>query len=302
MRSGYGNLLEVLNGISAIPITPFNADGAVDEETLVKVVARITSAGIELVVACGNTSEYSSLTATEIELVTAVTIEAAGSVATIVGVGGDVATAVRTITRSVALGATGVMIHAPSDPYVSEVGLIDYYAALAGATDAGVVLYVRGRDLSPRVLERVVGFENVVAIKYARRDLMGFSRLVDRFADVIVPVCGLAESWAPFFWLAGGRGFTSGLANVAPELSVMLLKALQAGDYVAACRVWHRIKPFENLRERGSDALNVAAVKEAMVVRGYLQNAAVRAPMSALSSEEHRELVHIINDWETPGE
>ena len=29
-------------------------------------------------------------------------------------------------------------------------------------------------------------------------------------------VCGLAEMWAPYFWVGGARGFTSGLVNVAP--------------------------------------------------------------------------------------
>jgi 4-hydroxy-tetrahydrodipicolinate synthase len=130
---------------------------------------------------------------------------------------------------------------------------------------------------------------------------MGFVSLVERFGDAIVPVCGLAEGWAPFFWLAGGRGFTSGLVNVAPELSIMLLRALEEGNFMAARRVWRLIKPFEELRERNSDALNVPAVKEAMVLRGYLENAAVRAPISALSHEERRELAEVVNSWENAG-
>jgi 4-hydroxy-tetrahydrodipicolinate synthase len=294
-------MLKAIGGISAIPITPFDAGGAVDVRVLADVVGRITSAGIDLIVACGNTSEYSSLTQQEIALVTEATINAAGEAITMVGVGGDVSTAVRNIKHAAELGAGGFMIHAPTNPHVSDAGLINYYETLAGATDAGIVLYLRGREWSPSVLERVVALENVVAIKYARRDLMGFVKLVDRFGDAIVPVCGLAEGWAPFFWLVGGRGFTSGLTNVAPALSTMLLKALEGGDYAAATRVWRLIKPFEELRERNADALNVPAVKEAMVLRGYLENPAVRAPISGLSSDERRELADIVGSWERAG-
>lgn len=301
MNSTRHKLLKAIGGISAIPITPFDVDGAVDSPVLANVVGGMTSAGIDLIVACGNTSEYSSLSQREIDLVTEVTINAAGVATTLVGVGGDVSTAVGNMARAVELGAGGFMIHAPTNPHVSDTGLINYYESVTGATDAGVVLYLRGREWSPNVLERIVALDNVVAVKYARRDLMGFVRLVDRFGDAIVPVCGLAEAWAPFFWLAGGRGFTSGLTNVAPALSMMLLKALEKGDYAAAWPVWRLIKPFEELRERNADALNVPAVKEAMALRGYLENPAVRAPISPLSPLERQELVDIVNAWERAG-
>jgi 4-hydroxy-tetrahydrodipicolinate synthase len=194
------------------------------------------------------------------------------------------------------------MIHTPSHAYVSDNGLIDYYTAIAEAAGLPVVLYVRGREPSRAVMERLVAIENVVAIKYARRDLMGFARLVENFGSQIVPVCGLAESWAPFFWLAGGRGFTSGLVNVAPGLSVKLLDALTAGDYATARRLWLLIKPFEQIRERNTDALNVPAVKEAMRQRGYIHSAFVRPPISGLNAAESAELSTVISTWNEAGE
>src|ERR1700752_1089099 len=65
--------------ISAIPVTPFDDGGAVDEAALQATVARIVGSGIELGGACGHTSEYSSLTSAESERVAALTIEAGGS-------------------------------------------------------------------------------------------------------------------------------------------------------------------------------------------------------------------------------
>jgi 4-hydroxy-tetrahydrodipicolinate synthase len=292
----------LLTGISAIPITPFNDDGAVDFDELSKVVRRITDADIELIIACGNTAEYSSLTQAEILGVTATTIDAARNASTFVGIGGDMHSALETIEHAVGLGAAGFMVHAPSHAYVSDIGLIDYYTALAEAAGLPMVLYVRGQEPSHAVMERIVAIENVVAIKYARPDLMGFARLVENFGAQIVPVCGLAESWAPFFWLVGGRGFTSGLVNVAPDLSVKLLNALKAGDYAAARGLWLLIKPFEQIRERNNNALNVPAVKEAMRQRGYLQNAYVRPPISGLTAEESVELAAAITGWDAAGE
>jgi 4-hydroxy-tetrahydrodipicolinate synthase len=291
-----------LEGISGIPITPFTREGNIDTTELQKVVMRITDADVELIVACGNTAEYSSLTQDEIREVTAVTVDAAGDATTLVGVGGDVRSARGVVQHAVDVGAAGFMIHAPSHAYVSDAGLLDYYRMLAEATELPVVIYLRGREPSDSVMELVVSMDNVVAIKYANRDLMGFARLVERYGEHIVPVCGLAESWAPFFWLAGGRGFTSGLVNVAPRLSVRLLNALTAGDYSTARRLWLRIKPFEQLRERNGNALNVPAVKAAMQLRGYLQNADVRPPLSGLTADESNELALCMSAWEAVDE
>ena len=292
----------LLTGISAIPVTPFDGDDAIDFEELAKVVARITDAGIELIIACGNTAEYSSLTQAEVFDVTAATIAAAPGASTLVGVGGDLRTALEIVTFASNLGAAGFMVHAPSHAYVSDNGLIDYYRAIAETADLPVVVYIRGQELSSSVMDRLVSLENVVGVKYARRDLMGFARLVEDFGSQIVPVCGLAESWAPYFWLAGGRGFTSGLVNVAPGLSVKLLDALTAGDYATARRHWLLIKPFEQIRERNNDALNVPAVKEAMRQRGYIQNASVRPPISSMSPDESAELSAVLSSWDEAGE
>ena len=62
------------------------------------------------------------------------------------------------------------------------------------------------------------------------------------------------------------------------------------------------VKPFEQIRERNSDALNVPAVKEAMRQRGYLQNASVRPPISGLTAEESAELAAAIGIWDVAGE
>ena len=49
-------------------------------------------------------------------------------------------------------------------------------------------------------------------------------------------ICGLAESWAPFFWVGGARGYTSGLVNVQTTRSLEMLASLQAGDYGQAMK------------------------------------------------------------------
>jgi 4-hydroxy-tetrahydrodipicolinate synthase len=189
------------------------------------------------------------------------------------------------------------MVHYPADPYISDAGLLNYYDALAANVDGVVVLYVRGRGFSASVLDRVVQQENVAAVKYALPDVLAFGDLAGRYGDVVVPICGLAELWAPFFWLVGARGFSSGLVNLAPELSIELLDALRADDLNAAMEVWRLIAPFERLRTRNASSLNVSVVKEAMALVGLIDQGTVRPPISALQAEERAELEAVLATW-----
>jgi 4-hydroxy-tetrahydrodipicolinate synthase len=116
-------------------------------------------------------------------------------------------------------------------------------------------------------------------------------------------LCGLAERWAPFFWLAGARGFTSGLANVEPSVPLALLAALNNRDDAGARALVHAIAPFEALRARRAGAANVGVVKEAMLQRGQLACAHVRPPLSPLPKEEQpvvRAALEHLQPWITP--
>ncbi len=289
----FDDLRERLRGISAIPVTPFRQDGDVDEEALAGIVRRVVEGGADVVVACGNTSEHFSLTAAERERVAAVTVRASGSVPVLVGVGGDIRTAVHELEHGVELGAAGAMVHYPTHPYVSRMGLVEYYEALARSTDGAIVPYVRGAGLPAPVLDRISRLPTVVAVKYAIPDPVAFGELVARLHDALVPVCGLAELWAPFFWLSGAQGFTSGLVNVAPRLSRAMLDALRAGEFGRAMELWRVVEPFERLRARHGNGNNVPVVKQALELLGVLSGT-VRPPLARLSPDDRDELDRIL--------
>jgi 4-hydroxy-tetrahydrodipicolinate synthase len=136
-----------------------------------------------------------------------------------------------------------------------------------------------------------------VAVKLAVPNVLSFARIVQQYGDAVTVVCGLAEQWAPFCWMGGGRGFTSGLVNVAPALSLAMLDALERGDNDEAMRVWRQIAPFEELRARHSNANNVPVVKEAMSLLGLLENPSVRPPLAALSREDKGTLRQLLDAW-----
>jgi 4-hydroxy-tetrahydrodipicolinate synthase len=279
-----------LEGISGVPVTPFTRDLEIDDAALATVVERMASQGIQVIVANGGTGEFSALTPEERDRVARVTAESAPEALVLGGVGGAARGAARAARAAVAAGAGGVLVHALTDPYLTSDGVVRYLEQIAGACDGVVVPYVRGRQLSLGTLERIAAIENVVAIKWAIPDVQLFSDFVERLGDDVIPICGLAELWAPFFALVGGRGFTSGLVNVDAELSLALLTALRAQDWQVAMRAWQSIKPFEELRARHDAGNNVPAVKEAMEMSGVRSCSAVRPPLAPLSAGDRRDL------------
>jgi 4-hydroxy-tetrahydrodipicolinate synthase len=228
------------------------------------------------------------------------TIDEAGDRAVIlVGVGHDVPTAVAAARHARDHGAAMVMVHQPIHPYVSEGGWVDYHRAIAEAVpELGVVPYIRNASLSGlRLAELADVCPNVIGVKYAVPDAARFAAFArDAGLERFVWVAGLAEPYAPSYFSAGATGFTSGLVNVAPAVSLNMIEALRSGDYPAAMKVWEQIRRFEELRGANASANNVTVVKEALASLGLCRRD-VRPPSRALPEDERAEVAAIAAGW-----
>jgi len=185
-------------------------------------------------------------------------------------------------------------------PYVSAQGWIDYHVAIANAVpDLGVVLYIRDeRRTGAHIAELADRAPNVIGVKYAVRDATKFAAVArDAGIDRLTWLAGAAELTAPAFWAVGARGFTSGLANVAPGLARAMFDALRADDFGAAMKVWDTVRRFEELRLADSSADNVSVVKEALAQLG-LCRADVRPPSRPLPAAIRQEIAQILATWD----
>ncbi|WP_225074104.1 dihydrodipicolinate synthase family protein [Streptomyces sp. CoT10] len=300
MTTAFENQRAALADVVAIPVTPFTEDGGVDSATYRALLRRLLDGGITTLTPNGNTGEFYALTPEERQQVTEMTVEEAGDRADIlVGVGHDVPTAVASARHAHELGAQMVMVHQPVHPYVSQGGWVDYHRAIAEAVpELGVVPYIRNAQLpGTRLAELADACPNVIGVKYAVPDASRFGAFArDAGLDRFVWVAGLAEPYAPSYFSAGATGFTSGLVNVAPAVSVSMLQALRAGDYPAAMKVWERIRRFEELRAANGSANNVTVVKEALAALGLCRRD-VRPPSKPLPESERAEVAAIAAGW-----
>jgi 4-hydroxy-tetrahydrodipicolinate synthase len=294
-------LRAALADIVAIPVTPFAADGTVDEKAQRALLRRLVDGGIVTLTPNGNTGEFYALTPEERRRAVELSVEEAAGAATIVaGVGHEVPTAVAAAQHARDAGAQLVMVHQPVHPYVSQDGWIDYHRAIADAVPGlGVVPYIRNPLLGGGTLAQLGALcPNVIGVKYAVPDAARFAAFArDAGPGRFVWVAGLAELYAPSYWAGGATGFTSGLVNVAPAVSLAMRDALRAGRYADAMRTWEQIRPFEELRAAHQSANNVTVVKEALASLGLCRRD-VRPPSRTLPVEQRAEVAALVAGWD----
>jgi 4-hydroxy-tetrahydrodipicolinate synthase len=297
---GFERQRAALRGVVAIPVTPFAADDTVDWERHGALLDRLVDAGVGAITPNGNTGEFYTLEPAEARRATENTVKQVGErAAIIVGVGLDTSTAIDAARHAREVGAPMVMVHQPVHPYVSGEGWAEYHRRIAEAVpEVGIVLYVR----DPRITGAQIGrlgelCPNVIGIKYSVPDPVRFASVaMDAGAERFEWVAGLAELSAPGYFAMGATGFTSGLVNVVPAISLDFHRELAAENYPAAREIWALIRPFEELRAADSSADNVSVVKEALAQLG-LCRADVRPPSRTLPRSVRDQIEAILASW-----
>ena len=293
-------LRKAFSGISGILVTPFNGDGQVAPAPLQPVVDRAVNAGVHVLVANGNTSEFYGLLAHEAESMVHHASECvAGRVPLVGGVGRSVLEARDLARASRKAGADALMVHQPPDPFVSPRGVIDYVKAVSDAGDGlPLMIYLRNENIGLNAIEALCRLPLVMGIKWASPTPLVLAEAMRRTADRnLAWVGGLAEVWAPPFYAVGARGFTSGLINVLPERSIAIYKALEAADYPLAMQLIGEMRPFEDLRAQENNGANVTIVKTALQIMG--EDCGATRPPSAwpASPAAHEELSRLMTGW-----
>nr|WP_314257468.1 dihydrodipicolinate synthase family protein [uncultured Devosia sp.] len=288
-----------LGGVSGVPVTPYLADGNVDHPALQALISRLSRCGVHNLMAAGNTGEFFALSLDEIRQVHATTIAASRDGTSIVSaaVGRSLVEAKALARDAIDAGADAIMGHHPMDPFAAPAAQARYFLELAETSTVPVIAYVRSDTFSVNDFKLLASHRNIAGIKFASGNLMLLAEAIRATADLpAMWVCGLAEGWAPAFYAMGARGFTSGLVNVFPDLSLSILAALEAGDYAKARELIAPIAGFEALRTKYLNGANVTVVKEALGILGEAVGPVRKPGMETLNDDEKAALRDIVNN------
>lgn len=290
---------ETLKTISGITITPFDKNREIIWDGVTENVNYLIEKGLKVIVPCGNTSEFYSLTISEAKEEIKHTVDVADKKAFVLaGVGYDVKTAIEMGNYAKDVGADGIMIHMPVHPYITSGGAKEYFENIINNVDLPAVIYFKDPHISDDIIFDLAKNERFVGVKYAVNDLPRFTRVAVNLPknDNVTLICGTAEKWAPYYFSAGAEGFTSGLVNVYPEKAFELLHSLQSKDFKKSFEIWNNIVKFEDLRAKYNNGNNVVIIKEAMEMLN-LTAGITREPVSSLNDTDRTETEELLKFW-----
>ena len=205
----------------------------------------------------------------------------AGRVPLIVGIGHGTRIAAGLAADAARAGADGLMV----DPFwfgdPADDGLVAHYRALAEASGLGLIVFsTKGQTYRLDQLLRLAELDGVIALKEEAGDAELFAAARDAIGSRWAWINGMAELHVARYAALGADAFTSGLINVAPDLTRSVRDAAAAGRWDTVGELVERIRPFSALRAK-APGYSTAVIKEAMAMLGKPGGGRVRPPHGA---------------------
>ncbi|MFF7560491.1 5-dehydro-4-deoxyglucarate dehydratase [Streptomyces pseudovenezuelae] len=274
-------------GVLFFPVTPFAADGSLDEERLAQHIdSGVTAGAGGVFVACG-TGEFHALTPDEIERATRVAVETtAGRVPVLAAAGGPTPVARDHASRVARAGADGILLLPPYLVTAPQQGLVRYVEEVTSASELPVIFYQRGTArLTEETAAELAALPGVVGLKDGLGDIERMHRIVRAVRAVpgtedfqFFNGLPTAEMTAPAYQGIGVSLYSSAVFAFAPEIALAFHRALAADDHPLLDTLLDEFYgPLVRLRDE-VPGYAVALVKTGVALRG-LDVGGVRAPL-----------------------
>jgi 4-hydroxy-tetrahydrodipicolinate synthase len=162
-----------LGAILTAMVTPFDADGRVDEEAAVRLMHHLVEHGSDGLVVCGTTGEASTLADEEhLGMIRLAVEEMRGRCTIVAGVGSnDTRHAVELTERATALHPDALLSVNPYYNRPSRRGIVRHYEEVTRATNLPILLYNipqrTAADLPNELLAELAQLDNIVGVKQA---------------------------------------------------------------------------------------------------------------------------------------
>jgi 4-hydroxy-tetrahydrodipicolinate synthase len=235
-----------LRGCGTAIVTPFLADGSLDERALRALVAWQVESGIDFLVPCGTTGETPTLSHAEWRRVIEITVESAAGRVPIVAGATSNSTAEAVARAAEAAGIKGVDAILSASPYYNkptQEGQFQHFQAIARAAGIPIVLYnVPGRtgvNIEPATLVRLAAIPNIVAVKEASGNITQIGEICGLLPALFTVLSGDDALTLPSI-AVGGSGVISVASNAFPKEMTELTRAALDNDWTRARQLHHK--------------------------------------------------------------
>jgi 4-hydroxy-tetrahydrodipicolinate synthase len=245
--------IDWLRGCATALVTPFTANGEIDEDALTRLIEYQLAGGVKLLVPCGTTGESATMTEEEDQRVIKRAIELArGRARVIAGTGSNsTRSAIDNSRIAEDLGADAVLVVAPYYNKPTQHGLYAHFRAVSEAVTIPMVIYnVPGRtscNISAETTLRLArDCPNIVATKEASGNLAQIMEILRDRPEGFRVLSGDDAITFPMIAL-GADGLISVAANEAPELMARMVQLALDGKWDKARELHYRLLPLMEL-------------------------------------------------------
>ena len=239
----------LFRGTAPALVTPFTADGDIDEMAMRRLIDRQIEGGVEGLVVLGTTGENATIWPDERRrLVDLALAHTNGRVPVIIGTGNNSTSESIVFSKeAAAAGADGLLVVGPYYNKPPQDGFYAHVAAIAETTDCPIILYnVPSRtgfnaraETTLRIAEDI---PSVAAVKEASGDLAQISDILAHRPDHLAVYAGDDEMTLPMV-LLGADGVISVISNILPRRFSDMVRAALAGTFDEARRLHFDLLP-----------------------------------------------------------
>jgi 4-hydroxy-tetrahydrodipicolinate synthase len=279
-------------------ITPFHPDGALDLESVPRLIDWQLQRGTHGISVGGSTGEPTSQTVAErIQVMRATAAALDGRAVFLPGTGTARLDETFELTAEAqSLGAAAALVVGPYYARPTQQGLFDWYSRIAAEfPDLPILLYnvpVRSAvDIAPETAGRLRrAHDNIVGIKETTRDFEHVSYVLDICGTDFIALSGIELLCYPMLCL-GGDGHLSCVGNFAPEPAAQLYDRFVEGDHAAAQRLHYELHA---LVDAAFTETNPVPAKWIMHRIGILPSPFAREPLAPLSETGQRRVLDLL--------
>jgi dihydrodipicolinate synthase/N-acetylneuraminate lyase len=298
-------------GLFTIPVTPFTEDGALDVDSLRRVISFCVGGGAHGIVSPVNVSEFTTLNVEEritVYETIASEIERAGArsrVPYVAGVGAATTEdTLRHAQRAMDAGADAVIAMPAFGTVLDEQGCYDFYAALSRVVN--VPIYIQnhepvgsvselrpGTPMSAELMSRML--REIEHVRYLKEECVNSGEKIVQTLELAGDACwGVMGGKAGRFLLDEYRRGVCGTmpACEVTDVHAQLWNALDAGVHGAARLLLRTLLPLLDFEE----SIGVAVCKEVLYRRRIIASPFQRLKGTALDRYDHLELDELLVD------
>lgn len=289
----------IFTGAGVAIITPFTADGKVNEKVLAEIIEYQISHSTDAIVICGTTGESATLDHNEHTQAIKVAVDVtAGRIPVIAGTGSnDTAYALKLSNDAEKLGVDGLLMVTPYYNKASQEGLIKHFNYVADRVSTPIILYNvpsrTGCEIKPETYAELAKHKMIYAAKEATGNLSSIAKTISLVPEDFSIYSGNDDQITPIMSL-GGKGVISVLSNILPQVAHDIAQSALDGDFKKSAEL--QLKYLELCNAMFMD-VNPIPVKVAMRLMG-IDVGPLRLPLCDMTPANTEKLKSVLQKYE----